>query len=168
MLEKDLFSEISFQSPIESCFDKVISIGWYDGTTSGVAIASQHSSAFRFDLVDWDSKQDLRMFALSPFAVSDFEEVVRLYSRSDTPKWPVWYPGWPPASPEQKRLGLDLDEILSRASAPEYVFASEDVFKTIHGAKRLTPTTRALLPTKFDDQPNGGFDYWLNYLEISS
>jgi hypothetical protein len=63
-------------------------------------------------------------------------------------------------------MGLDLEEVLSRASPPEYVFASRSQFKTILAAKRLTDATRGLLPVKFDDQPNFGFDYWLNYLEI--
>jgi hypothetical protein len=64
-------------------------------------------------------------------------------------------------------MGLDLDEILLRASPPEYVFASRSPFKTILAAKRLTNAARGLLPVKFDDQPKFGFDYWLNHLEIS-
>jgi hypothetical protein len=167
VLERDLFSEISFPSPIESCFDKVISIGWYDGTTSGVALASRHLSAFRFDLVDWGPGQDLRIFALSPFSVSDFEEVASLHSRLETPKWPVWYPRWPSEVAMQRCMGLELDAILQRASSPEYVLASESDFKTILAMEPLTLESRALLPPEFDVYPNGGFDHWQKYLRLS-
>jgi hypothetical protein len=67
---------------------------------------------------------------------------------------------------ERELLGSELDLVLSHADSPEYVFASQSRFETILAAKRLTAPARAFLPAKFDDQPNGGFDYWQKYLEL--
>lgn len=166
-MDKSIFSETSFPSPIEKTFNNVISIGWYDGTVSGLALDSLHSLAFRFDLLDWGWGQEVRVFALSPLAVTDFEEAVKLYDKSETPNWPIWYPCWPSAPLEQESMGRELDAILARAARPEYAFASQSRFETILAAKLLTEPARGFLPTEFDDQPNGDFDYWQKYLELS-
>ena len=167
MVDKGIFSETYFPSPIESSFDRAISIGWYDGTTSGVMRSSRHLVAFRFNLVDWGPGQDLRVFALSPISAGEFELVVSLYCQFEAPNWPIWYPGWPSSVPVQERMGRELDAIFVRAGAPEYVFASESNFKTILAVEKLTPSARAKLPSKFDDQPSGGFDHWQKYLGLS-
>jgi hypothetical protein len=168
MMDEGIFAGASFPSPIESIFDKVVSIGWYDGTVSGIAFDSSHSLAFRFDLLDWGWTQNVRVFALSPLAVADFELAVNSLSQSKTPTWPIWYPSLPSSMQEKERLALELDTILARAKSPEYVFASQSRFETILAAKRLTPPARAHLPEKFDDQPNGDFDYWQKFLELSA
>jgi hypothetical protein len=165
-LDEGIFTGVSFPSPIESTFDKVVSIGWYDGTVSGIVLDSSHSLAFRFDLLDWGFAEEVRVFALSPLAVADFELAVSSLSLSETPKWPMWYPPWPSAIEEAERLGSELDLALAHAESPEYVFASQSRFETILAARRLNVLARAFLPAKFDDQPNGGFDYWQKYLEL--
>jgi hypothetical protein len=158
----------SFPSPIEKTFSKVISIGWYDGTVSGLAFDTLHSLAFRFDLLDWGWAQEVRIFALSHLALSHFEDAVELYTKFETPNWPIWYPRWPSVPLEQENMGRELDAILARAARPEYVFASQSRFETILAAKRLTEPASAFLPAKFDDQPSGNFDYWQKYLELSA
>jgi len=166
MMDESVFSATPLPSPIESIFNRVISIGWYDGTTSGLALDSLRSLAFRFDLLDWGPSQELRIFALSPIAVPAFDLTVKLFSKSEAPKWPIWYPCWPSDLAEQEHMSSELDAILVQASSPEFAFASQGQFETILCAKRLTEPARALLPAKFDDQPNGGFDFWQKFLEL--
>jgi hypothetical protein len=166
MMDEGIFAGISFPSPIEKTFSKVISIGWYDGTTSGLALDSPCSQAFRFDLVDWGPGQELRVFSLSPIAVPDFEQTVKLYNKFETPIWPIWYPRWPSAPLEQERMGLELDSILARAETPGGVFASQSRFETILAAKRLTEPARAFMPVE-GDEFFGDFGYWQKYLELS-
>jgi hypothetical protein len=167
MTDTTLFTGMSFPSRIECVFNEVISIGWYDGTASGLALNSLHSMAFRFDLIDWGPCQEIRIFALSPLPARAFEQAVELLKRLETPKWPIWHPPWPKADHEQKILGRELDAILAQANSPEFAFASESRFSTILAAKSLTEPGRTSLPTKFDGQPNGGFDYWQKYLELT-
>jgi hypothetical protein len=166
-MNEGIFAGISFPSPIESTFDKVASIGWYDGAVSGLALDSLHSLAFRFDLLDWGWAQEVRIFALSPLGLADFELAMISLSEFEAPKWPIWYPQWPSTKQEKERLGSELDAVLARAESPKYVFASQSRFETILAAKQLTVPARAFLPAKFDDQPNGEFDFWQKYLELS-
>jgi hypothetical protein len=168
MIDVDIFFGATFPSLIESTFDKVASIGWYDGTVSGLALDSSHSLAFRFDLLDWGSAQEVRVFALSPLATTDFDLVMTLYGEFETPEWPIWYTPWTPAMQENECLRSELNTVLARAESPEFVFASQSRFKTILSAKRLTASARAFIPAEFDDQPFGHFDYWQKYLGLSS
>jgi hypothetical protein len=167
MVDEDIFSNLSFPVPIEVIFTRVISIGWYDGTTSGLAFDSLRELAFRFDLLDWGPCQDLRIFALSPLSLPQFEQTVKLFSTSQAPKWPIWYPSWPSDPLELKRMGSERDAILSRASRPEFSFASQSRFETVLTAKRLTLPSRAFLPAEFDEHGSGGFDYWQKFLELA-
>ena len=166
MIDESIFSQISFPVRIESIFQKVISLGWYDGTTGGLALDSLERSAFRFDLLDWDPCQELRIFAMSPIAVPEFDKAVKLLSRSSAPKWPIWYSGWPSDIAEQVRLGSELDAILLQASSPEFAFASQSRFETILAAKRLTQPSRAFLPATFEAYGSGDFEYWQEFLEL--
>jgi hypothetical protein len=168
MIDPSIFFGETFPAPVESIFDKVVSLGWYDGTTSGLAFHALRQFACRFDLLDWGPCQEMRVFALSRIAVSDFEQAVGLLSRSETPNWPIWYPRWPISTQEQERMNLELDPILLRAKDPEYVFATESRFERLLAGKQLTAQARAFLPVEFDDQPFGHFDFWQKFLELSA
>lgn len=86
MIGENIFSGLSFPAPIESVFNPVISIGWFDGTTSGLALNALRALAFRFDLLDWGPGQEMRIFALSPLPIPEFEEAVKLFGTSQSPK----------------------------------------------------------------------------------
>jgi len=166
MTDTSPFFDVSFPSLVECVFDKVISLSWYDGTTSGVALSSLHSMAFRFDLIDWGPGQELRVFAISALPVSAFELVVELFNRSEATKWPIWHPRWPNVAQEQEMMSAELNPILAQARSPEFVFATESSFKSIIAAKSLTEAARLMLPAEFDGFPKGGFGYWQMYLEL--
>jgi len=160
-------SNLSFPIPTRSFFDKVISLDWYDGTTSGVVTCSQFMSAFRFDILAWGPYQDTRIFAISPLAVEDFEQIVRLYGDIEVPVWPYWYPKWPTGSPGEELLRTGIDGHLANAKGPEFVVASDSMFETLLAAKRLDASSREQLPGEFDGIPfRDNFDYWKEFLRL--
>lgn len=165
-MEEDIFAGIAFPTPIEMVFDNVISIGWYDGTTSGLAVHSSSLLAFRFDLLAWGPSQEVRVFVLSPIAIQGFEQVVKLFSRFEPPQSPIWYPGWPSETQRKSQLESELDSILKQANNAEFVFASQSRFETILAAKRLTQSSRTFVPHEFDAYGAGNFDYWQGFLEL--
>ncbi len=166
MRDDGIFSGVSFPLPIESIFNRVISIDWYDGTTSGLALDSQHKLAFSFGLLDWGPCQELRIFALSPLPITGFDQAVMLFSKSEAQKWPIWYLGWPSELPEQERTRSELGAILALAGSPEFAFASQSRFQTILAATRLSTPARAFLPTAREAHGSGHFDYWQKFLEL--
>jgi len=175
--------------PLRPVFEKVVSLGWYDGTTSGLAQRSLCQTsveeraqngvlrgpvpgssgdaprtlcAFRYDIVDWDADQDRRIFVLSPIAVREFERVVDSFGESDSPTWPLWSPKlWQLPSPAKERATVELDRCLARAKCPEYLVASDRRLETLFAAKRITTSARDRLPPVFDGLPvSNDFDYW--------
>jgi hypothetical protein len=155
------FSGLSFPLPTSSVFDRVVSVGWYDGTTSGLAVRTATSEAFAFELIEWGPAQRPRIFALFPLADLGFEAVVALLESS--------------TASEKKSLRVQLEEHSISVESPEYVFASEDYFKTIITSKRLDMHGRNLLPNTFRDfnffgvadDAYGSFAFWAKYLELS-
>jgi hypothetical protein len=153
--------------PSLSTFRRVLSLGWYDGTTSGLAQCSQCSAAFKYDLIDWDSDQDRRMFAFSPIGVQEFEHVVTLLSRNEKPSWPFWFPKWQFTSIEKARVKSEIDERLARADPPEYLVASDRRLETVFAIKRLSGPARNRLPAVFDGLPvSSDFSYWREYVGL--
>ena len=148
--------------PLRSVFAKIVSRDWYDGTTAGVAQCARCQTCFKYDIIDWDSDQERRIFALSPIEVREFESIVQLLSESDSPTWPFWSPKWwQLTSPEKERITEEMDRCLARAKSPEFLLASDWKLETIFAAKRLTGSTRYRLPPVFDGLPaNNDFSYW--------
>jgi hypothetical protein len=158
---------VSFPASAESVFDKVVSLGWYDGTTSGAAMCSLAALAFRFDILAWGPFQETRVFAFSPLSLEDFEEIIRLFSNLEAPKWPCWFPRWPTGTPGEEALRTALDARLANAKFPEFVVACDSMFKTLLAAERLDAPSRQLIPLEFDGYPAAdNFEYWREFLEF--
>ena len=51
-------------------FERVIAIGYYDGPTEGFTACSQCGQGYSFYMMDWDDKQDVRVFGLSPLDIT--------------------------------------------------------------------------------------------------
>jgi hypothetical protein len=153
--------------PARSAFGKVMSLGWYDGTTSGLAQCSECSAAFKYDIVDWDSDQDRRIFAFSSIGLPEFDHIVSLLSGSDSPSWPFWCPRWEFTSAERDRIKKEIDERLAQAKSPEYIVASDRRLETIFASKRLRGPARDRLPAIFDGLPvTDDFGYWKEYVGL--
>jgi hypothetical protein len=147
--------------PSRSIFGKVLSLGWYDGTTSGLAQCSHCSTTFKYDIVDWDSDQEQRMFSFSPISPQDFERTIKVLSSIETPNWPFWFPKWQFAPQEKKSIKAEVDECLARAGRPEYLVASDRRLEVIFAVKRLSGPERDRLPAQFDGLPTSNdFAYW--------
>ena len=163
---EDIFSGLTFPSPIKSVFDKVISIGWYDGTTSGVALDSRHSMAFRFDLLDFGPGQEVRVFALARLDLSAFNQIAELLSSFCKLSGQVAFVRWPSVLAEGQRLSLEMDAILAHSGKPEFAIATNSMFENLLAAKPLTEAARELLPAEFHDLPIGDFNFWQTFLEL--
>jgi hypothetical protein len=68
------------KSAMRSPFGRIISLGFYDGTTSGVAQCSHCSRFYKYELVAWDSSQDLRIYSLAALPQESFEALLKLLS----------------------------------------------------------------------------------------
>ncbi len=70
----------------------VIVQDFYDGPTEGVVGCYGYGVTYKFEMLDWDDKQDIRIFRTSPLSYKYFAEIVKVYSQYDQPRWPVWMP----------------------------------------------------------------------------
>jgi hypothetical protein len=154
--------------PVASPFDRVLSLHWYDGTTSGLAHCGGCSTVFRYDIVDWDSDQERRIFLLSRLDPNEFEHLVSLFSSTETPKWPFWSPKWQFGSNEQREKSkAAVDALLSRADRAEYIIASDRDLSNVFAVKRLSDPARSKLNAPVDGLPmTNDFDYWRHYLRL--
>lgn len=149
-------------------FGKVLSLGWYDGTTNGLAQCSECSAAFRYDLVAWDSGQDCRIFAFSPITPQAFDRAVSLFATCEAPRWPLWVPWFRFRPPEAERVDTEIEMCLSQSARPEYVVAADGYFKTILSAKPLSGVESEKPPTRFCTgvPATDDFEYWNRFLEL--
>ena len=153
------------QRGVVSPFSKIIAFGYYDGPTSGVAQCSECSSAYRFDIVGWDERQDVRVYMLAPLSKGVFMEIVNILSESDLPKWPVWVPRWDFASRKNEALtNAKIEGLLSSAGTGKYVLSTEDISRRILAVKPFRETDRKRTKLHGDmPDPSNSF-YWLSYL----
>lgn len=85
--------QIAFsEQPQPSPFERVISLGFFDGTTSGIAECSICARAHRYGLVAWDEDQQWRAFAFGELQRGVFPDVIAACSSLGTPRWPIWVP----------------------------------------------------------------------------
>jgi hypothetical protein len=154
--------------PSKIPFGKILSFGWYDGTTSGMVQCSGCSAAFKYDIVDWDSDQDRRIFALSPIESDKFDQIVRILGGDAQAKWPFWVPRWEfDSKEERKRIEKEVDEHLATARRPEFLIVSDRNLSMMFGMRRLTGPARDRLPSSFDGLPiTNDFAYWRDYIGL--
>jgi len=161
--------DLPLNSAVRSPFGKIISLGFYDGTTSGVAQCSRCSRSYRYELVAWDSGQDLRIYSLASLPQRSFDALVRLLSGATSPTWPIWMPELPsdPAR-EVTELSRAIDAELAEANPPDRVVASRHIDKEILASRNLTEAARVKLPTGGEYPNMLGWDYWCEYLAMDS
>jgi len=101
---------------------RLISLGFYDGTTSGL-IELETEVVFRYDVVSWDDHQDRRVYCLARMPAPAFDELVKLMSPLETPHWPQWFPRWVFSSDIER----SVDKILDQAGPYSVVGLGTDV-----------------------------------------
>lgn len=166
MLQKLCCSDATSGEPPYSIFDRVLSTRWYDGTTTGLARCANCSSVFKYDLVDWDTDQERRIFVLSPTGPLEFDTVVEILRATEIPKWPFWNPAWKIEPPELKESTVaEVDGHLSRAADPEYVIASDRLLTKVVAVRELSESLLRKLPPVFEGLPvTNDFISWMEYL----
>ena len=160
---------ISFPSPSECVFDKILWTDWYDGITGAIAAQTRFAMAFKIDLLAWGPSEWQRIFAVSPLEIQNFDRVVALLARGVTPPWPNWDIAWPSGTTENEGLGAEIEMIMNTAGRPTHVLASNAKFNVINQVKELDEASLALLPQRFEGVPfRDNFDYWRQYLAVEA
>lgn len=86
----------------------IIMLEYYDGPTAGLMKCEVCNRVYKFVMVDWDDRQEIRIHALAPISSDSFERIKQMKSEHE-PKW------WP--------AGPEIDEILATAEDPSMVAA---------------------------------------------
>ena len=151
-----------------SFFDRILTIDWYDGFTSGAVLREWSQTAYRFDLITWGPGQDMRVFALSRIDISAFNEVVQLWSQLELPTWPVWHIPWRKMSEDLSKWNRELDSILANAAEPEFALETDSMFQTISAIRAISDSAPAI-PKRFGpDSFLDNFAEWHRYLGASA
>lgn len=154
-------------SNVKSPFTKIIALGFYDGPTSGIAQCEVCSAIYKFEMLDWDDEQEIRIFSLAPLASQAWNQMVNLLSKHEAPKWPVWFPQWEfPSEAVHNSVDSESDKILARAGMPELVIASNRYGDRIIAAKKLTTEDRAYVKDWFALEPSEVARDWFSYLGL--
>jgi hypothetical protein len=168
MVDHLCFAE-SLKNPVLKPFSKVLSLGWYDGTTSGIAQCSRCSVAFKYDILDWDSDQEHRVFAFSRIDSQELNRVTELLGVAEEPSWPFWVPSWRSNSEDEKQnVRHEVESRLARAGKPEYVVMSDRQLNKLFAVRKLSADAEAQLPSTFDGLPvTNDFAYWKEYVGLT-
>lgn len=124
---------------------EIIALGYYDGPTDGLAKCSLCSSEYKFSLLAWDDKQDVRIYGFSPLPASTFKQVIDTLAPLGTPTRPVWVPVFEIPAEEKAVLDVRLSELLGQAGMIKLVVASESLITSILSVKLLTESESALV-----------------------
>jgi hypothetical protein len=155
------------KSAMRSPFGRIISLGFYDGTTSGIAQCSHCSRFYKYELVAWDSNQDVRIYSLADVPQESFDALVRLLSVVKGPTWPFWVPILPSDSgPEVGVLKRAIDSELAKAEPPGQVIVSRHLDREILASKELSDEARVKLPKSINYPDMGDWGFWQAYLAL--
>ncbi|MES4793290.1 MAG: hypothetical protein C4321_10210, partial [Chloroflexota bacterium] len=74
----------------------MIVLGYYDGPTAGVMKCQECGAEYRFDLFDWDEREeepDVRVVAFRPLPPGSFAELVEALPKvKGAPSCPIGFP----------------------------------------------------------------------------
>src|SRR5262245_15449691 len=106
-----------------SPFARAISLGYYDGSTSGVLECGTCSEIYRYEMIDSDAR-DLRVFALAPMPKGSLDELALACSVLGQPRWPMWSPVWRfKDESEKNRVQREVDRLLAMATPVQVIVA---------------------------------------------
>lgn len=107
-----------------SPFGRVVALGYYDGPTSGVLQCATCPSVYRFEMLDWNAGQDVRVFSLARLPPGSLERVVDLCPKTRPPQWPIWVPLWEFATQEeQQAVERQIEAVLNQGQPPDEIIA---------------------------------------------
>jgi hypothetical protein len=117
----------------ESPFSLMIIFDYYDGAKAGLITSDQLEEHYRFEFLDWDDGQDVRIFSLAHLPENIFKEIFKLLSETEEPKYPFWMP-----APLDAEADAKLDTLLEQADEPEIAIASTDLLENIIAFRSVT------------------------------
>ena len=149
-------------SPVRSPFSKIISMSFYDGTTSGIAQCSRCLRSYKYDLVAWDSGQDLRVYSLAVLPARSFDVLVKALSATTSPTWPVWFA----PVPSDREAQTAIDNELARAAQPSCVVVSSHLEKQLLVGRVLTSAALASLRSGKQFPGAAEWEFWQTYVGL--
>jgi hypothetical protein len=140
---------------VRSPFAKVISLGFYDGPTSGVLQCETCSANHKFDMLDWDEQQEVRIFRLAQLPSGSLDRCVRVYADIGSPRWPLWVPSVESSSPETRdAVNRTVQQVLDSAEPATVVMAWVPSADMILSATRVPAEDLSNAPDWFSaDEP---------------
>ncbi len=151
----------------KSPFQKMIIEGFYDGPTSGLVQCEVCSASYRFLMVDWDDRQDVRVLSLAPLPVQSFDRVVSIISEVEPVPWPMLYPWRIPSDDLREFVEVRIKEIVDKAGPPTIVAACSRYGDTILAAKGLDENDlKDVQDWFYPEGPKGERD-WFSFLGLN-
>jgi len=151
----------------KSPFQRIISFDYHDGATAGAAQCAVCAGAYKYDMVDWDQNQDVRVFGFAPLPPDSFMKLTALCAALENPKWPIWSPKWQ-FSTEVLRNSIEteIEQILGAAGPHEFVLASRDLAQEIIACRDLTEIDGKDLQTRSSRREAHSQRDWFQYLGL--
>lgn len=120
-----------------SSFGRTILTGYYDGPTAGFLECQGCLGIYVFQLVDWDSEQEVRVFAMGRLPEKTFDELVAELCRFfGEARWPDWFLHWIPDS-QVRRIANERIAALRGGVIPQFVVAWRRKDNVILRVRRL-------------------------------
>lgn len=146
-----------------SPFDRIVSLGYYDGTTHGLARCRSCGKSYSYVLQAWDLEQDTRVYSMAEVSAATFDAFVSELSLEQRPSWPVWVPNF--ATPPRPNSLLSTVKRLLEAHDPQFVIAASSPEKHITAFRNLTPVSRQHLNTAPYPESKD-WEFWRQFLGI--
>ncbi|MBI4854577.1 MAG: hypothetical protein HY819_22490 [Acidobacteria bacterium] len=118
-----------------SPFFRIIVLDYYDGAKAGILQCQICSSVYKFDMIDWDEHQDIRIFTLSELPCQSFEILISICQEIEKPKWPQWVINW---QPNNITIDKRTQKILDLAEPITMIVVSTNLSSEIIGATDVT------------------------------
>ena len=130
----------------------IIILDYYDGPTAGLMKCELCNRVYKFTMVDWDDRQEVRIHALAPISPDAYERIEKMKSEHD-PKW------WP--------AGPEIDEIVATAEDPSMVAAFSRWGDTVLAMRDLAESDLSYVRDWFSvENPASGRD-WFSFLGLA-
>lgn len=142
----------------------MIALDFYDGPVSGVMRDLGTNRAWKFTMIDWDDRQEVRVFATAPLPEEAFKRIADTLSEYESPKSPFWFPLFNYPNDEIKHaVERKIDEAIASATGVTHVIATSRWGDTILAERSIERDDLAKI------QPcdsTSGFDSAGGWLEL--
>ena len=126
-----------------SPFARLIALDFWDGPKSGVLWSDACSASIRFDFLEGDLLQDVRIYSLAALPPDAFSRLTEICSASivapPRQSWTEWWVVWDfPSDVARKEANEAVERLLEAASAPFAVIASSSLLEGIAAAREIS------------------------------